>query len=233
VGQNTGVNVSTCSELTNVDTQISVYSGSCDALQCLVGSDDSACGLSSAALFFGEQDVTYHVRVHGYLDQKGEFGLTITEANIALASCEEMVSYMSDPYSGSVCECTASGNNAIMTCQDDCSYCSSDKSECATKATVSTIIATSANAAVTAKTATYSYTQGLEGVVVFGTTGCDSDGSCAACSVSINGEQCNSCTPSQCSGSYPSFDIDCSNVDPSAVLVSLCDFPTRKLLVQL
>jgi hypothetical protein len=220
--------LSTCSDgtTTNFDTQISVYAGSCDALQCLTGNDDSLCGLSSAALFFGEQDVTYHVRVHGFDQSTGDFGLTVEEANIAVVKCEEMV--WNDPYTGSVCECTASGQDAVMTCHDDCSYCNSDKSVCATKTTLSTFT-TTASAALTAKSATYTYTEGLEGVLVFDTTDCDEEGSCSACSVSYNGEQCNSCTPTQCGSTddwtYPSFEIDCANVDPSASF-NLCDTPT-------
>jgi hypothetical protein len=223
VGTNTGIKVSTCDDKTNFDTQISVYSGSCGALQCLAGNDDSACGLSSAALFFGAQDVTYHVRVHGYSDQKGDFGLTIEEANIALATCEEMTMYMDNPLSGAVCECTESGKDAVMTCSDDCSYCNADKSVCATKTTESTLTS-SLNSNVTAKSATYTYTQGLDGILVFDTTGCGMDDTCSGCSVTFNGAQCNSCTPSQCSGGFPSFDIDCANVDPNAI-VSLCDSP--------
>jgi hypothetical protein len=229
VGQNAGVTLSTCSdESTNFDTQISVYTGTCDALVCLTGNDDSMCGVSSAARFFGEQDVTYHVRVHGYDQQKGDFGMTVEETNIAVATCEEMMSYgYNDPYTGATCECTASGQDAVMTCQDDCSYCNADKSVCSTKTTASTFT-TSASAAVTAKSATYTYTEGLNGILVFDTTECDEEGRCSACSVSYKGVQCNSCTPTECGGdddwNYPSFDIDCANVDPSASF-NLCETP--------
>jgi hypothetical protein len=223
--------VSTCTEMTNFDTQLSVYSGSCDTLQCIAGNDDSACGASSTVRFFGAQGVTYHIRVHGFLEKKGEFGLTIEETNVALVACDEMKYYMDDPYTGSACECTANGQDAVLTCQDLCSYCNTDQSVCATKATVSAITA-SLQSSVTSKSATYTYTKGLDGVLEFETTGCSTEsgvgggGGCSACTVSFNGEQCNSCTPTQCGEaySYPSFDIDCSNIDPKAV-IRLCDAP--------
>jgi hypothetical protein len=78
VGQNARVTLSTCSgNITNFDTQISVYTGSCNALQCLTENDDAKCGLSSTALFIGKQNVTYYVRVHGLIQEKGDFGLTV------------------------------------------------------------------------------------------------------------------------------------------------------------
>ena len=40
VGSGIGITATTCVEETDFDTQISVYTGSCDALQCLVGNDD-------------------------------------------------------------------------------------------------------------------------------------------------------------------------------------------------
>jgi hypothetical protein len=162
VGTNTGIKVST--EKTNFETLISVYSGSCDALQCLTWQDHPMGGSSSTTIFYGAQDVTDHARVHGNDDQKGDFGLTIEETNIALGICEEMIMYMNNPLSGVECECTESGNDAVMTCNKVCSYFSTDKSVCAKKTTVSTLT-TSLNAAVTAKSATYSYTQGLEGIL--------------------------------------------------------------------
>jgi hypothetical protein len=89
IGQNARVTVSTCSDnnITNFDTVISVYTGSsCDALQCLTGDDDSACDdaleVSSTARFFGQQFVTYYVRVHGYAQSEGDFELTVEESEI-------------------------------------------------------------------------------------------------------------------------------------------------------
>jgi hypothetical protein len=211
-----------------LDSQLSVYTGSCDALQCLVGNDDfGACSpdfyLSSTALFFGEQDVMYHVRVHGYDQQKGDFALTVEEVNIALPVCEKLKLDADNPYSGTLCGCTEDGQDAVLSCSDECSYCNADKSVCATKTTVSSITA-SFRTGVSAKSATYTYTQGVEGVLLIETTECYSDGNCSACSVAFNGEQCNSCTPSQCSGGDSSFDIDCTNIDPNTAF-SFCDSP--------
>jgi hypothetical protein len=73
---------------------------------------------------------------------------------------------------------------------------------------------------------TYTYTKGFDGVLEFETTGCDDMTFCSACSVSFQGEPCNSCTPIRCTGSsYPSFEMDCSNIHPNAV-ISLCHPPT-------
>jgi hypothetical protein len=87
------VTLSTCSggNTTNFDTQISVFTGSCDNLQCLVGNDDDAdcagiCSLTwcttftSTVRFIGELNVTYYVRVHGH-DVRGDFGLTVEESD--------------------------------------------------------------------------------------------------------------------------------------------------------
>jgi hypothetical protein len=206
--------------MTNFNAQVTVYSGSCDTLQCIAWNE------YGTTEFFGGQGVTYHIRVHG--QQKGEFGLSIKQANVALAYCEEMKHYMTfDPYIGSACECTANGQDAVLTCQDDCSYCNADKSVCATKATLSAITA-SLQPGVTAMSTSYTYTKGLEGLLELETTECNIDGIvCSACSVSFKGEQCNSCTPTQCDRGMgiPSFDIDCSNIDPNAV-ISLCDSPS-------
>jgi hypothetical protein len=68
--------VSTCSFLTNFDTRISIYEGDCENLICITGNDnDEACEnpTSSSAIWFGEQDVTYYILVHGA--ETGQFAL--------------------------------------------------------------------------------------------------------------------------------------------------------------
>jgi hypothetical protein len=152
----------------------------------------------------------------------------VKQVNIAMPVCEALKLDLDNPYSGTVCECSKGTNDqdAVLSCSDECSYCSADKSVCATKTTVSNITASSVRTGVSAKSKTYTYTQGMEGVLVFETTECDSSGNCSACSVAFNGKPCNSCTPNQCSGGvdFPSFDIDCTNIDPSTAF-SLCDSP--------
>lgn len=49
---------STCGNQTNFDTQISVFSGSCESLQCVDG-NDQACGDQSSISWFSEPGVTY------------------------------------------------------------------------------------------------------------------------------------------------------------------------------
>jgi hypothetical protein len=221
IGNNTGVRVSTCSNETNFDSQLSVYGGSCDALQCVASNDDSDnCGASSTVHFFGEQDVMYHVRVHGYDTQKGDFALTVEQLNIALLTCEDLGQYAAHSESGKVCECTEHGLDATLTCHDECSYCNTDKTTCATKTTASTITSAAFQQGATAKVSTYTYTKGLmmDDVVKFETTECDIGERCSACRVIYNDEECNSCTPSfNNEGGYNSIDVDCGNIDPHAI----------------
>jgi hypothetical protein len=80
--------VSTCSDNTNFETVISVYKGSsCDALDCLTGATASWCDWlnfiadSSTVGFFGQQNVTYYVRVHGSDQSEGDFELTVEESD--------------------------------------------------------------------------------------------------------------------------------------------------------
>jgi hypothetical protein len=230
VGQGAGVRVSTCNAVSDFDTQISVYAGTCDALQCAAGNDDDIfCGASSGfstVIFFGEQDVLYHVRVHGFGGRVGNFGLTMEEVNAALASCEEAVfesNLFTDPLTGTVCECEESGPDAILTCRDECSFCSLDKDVCSTRTSTSEIeIASGVEAVFVATSVTHEYTQGLEGIVVFETSGCGIDEVCSACRVLVDDVACNSCELSVCTNFEQGFDIDCVNVDPNAAFSS-CD----------
>jgi hypothetical protein len=66
----------TCSGLTNHDSEIAVYRGDCDSLQCLESNDDS-CGQASAVTWQTIQGETYLIRVNGYGSDVGNFGLTI------------------------------------------------------------------------------------------------------------------------------------------------------------
>ena len=72
VGGGRDVAVSTCSEETQFDTKIAIYSGNCDgddsgndvsnSLTC-VAEDDDSCGIASTVTWFAEQDTLYYILV--------------------------------------------------------------------------------------------------------------------------------------------------------------------------
>ncbi len=77
-GTGEDVTLSTCAG-TSYDTKLSVFSGPCNALQCVAGSDDAPnCpGNTSSATFHTSAGTEYHVLVHGYNDSQGEFTLAM------------------------------------------------------------------------------------------------------------------------------------------------------------
>ena len=81
-GEGDPIKASTCSPKTNFNTKISVFSGSCDALECVGESiDDPECHFDEISAhsitWFGEEGVEYYVRVHGVDEEVGDFGLRI------------------------------------------------------------------------------------------------------------------------------------------------------------
>lgn len=67
--------LSTCSNV-SYDSKINVYSGSCDALTCVAGNDDTpGAGTCSTVSFDTEAGVLYHVLVQGYNGATGSFDL--------------------------------------------------------------------------------------------------------------------------------------------------------------
>jgi hypothetical protein len=61
------------------DTRIRVYTGACDALECVGGNDD-ACGLQSSITVDAVAGTEYLVLVHGFGTASGNFTLTVTAA---------------------------------------------------------------------------------------------------------------------------------------------------------
>lgn len=63
------------------DTQLSVFrGGDCADLVCVGGNDDGgkSCGMGSSFVFSSEEDITYHILVHGYnKDGSGNFNLEL------------------------------------------------------------------------------------------------------------------------------------------------------------
>lgn len=93
------------------DTQLSVFTGSCAALTCLVLNDDFAgCGLTSQVSFPTTTGVTYYIRVHGFGTSSGTFTLA--------ATC--FTPPANDPCSGAipvVCGQTVTGNTSGATAE--------------------------------------------------------------------------------------------------------------------
>jgi len=76
---------SLCHPDTDYDTKISVFTGSCDALECIDGNDDlgAACDLSTLRSGFDIPTVAgreHWILVHGFSAATGNFTLTLTQA---------------------------------------------------------------------------------------------------------------------------------------------------------
>ncbi|MCB0554901.1 MAG: S8 family serine peptidase [Phaeodactylibacter sp.] len=82
MGDGATVTASTCSPDTDYDTQLAVFSGSCDNLICEAGNDDddncTAEGLLSTVQFFAESGIEYLIYVTGYSDASGSFSLQVS-----------------------------------------------------------------------------------------------------------------------------------------------------------
>jgi hypothetical protein len=62
---------------TDFDSKISVYSGSCAALVCVDGNDDS-CGLQSEISFASDGNTKYYILIHSFGGATGNFTLDVT-----------------------------------------------------------------------------------------------------------------------------------------------------------
>lgn len=78
VGAGQSVTVSTDNANTNFDTEINIYTGSCGALSCVGGDDDSGSGTTSSYTFTATNGVTYYVYVDGKGTAQGQFGISLT-----------------------------------------------------------------------------------------------------------------------------------------------------------
>jgi hypothetical protein len=64
----------------NMDTQLTVFSGSCGELQCIGSNDDDdseVCSLKSTVSFFAAEGTRYYILVHGYRGVTGSFALQV------------------------------------------------------------------------------------------------------------------------------------------------------------
>ncbi|NNC95989.1 MAG: T9SS type A sorting domain-containing protein [Chitinophagales bacterium] len=71
------VTVNTCGGITNYDTKMHVYSGSCGSLICVTGNDDN-CGLKSSVTWTSVPGTDYFIRVSGYSNNTGNFSLNVS-----------------------------------------------------------------------------------------------------------------------------------------------------------
>ena len=220
-----GILASTCTNETDFDTQISVYTGSCEALRCVGGNDDSeTCdidGRFSTIGFFAEQDVTYYVRVHGFSDDSGTAGVTFSNGNVAVLACEDFKSTLFSPVAETQCVCEGQGENAVLSCSDECSYCNTNNDVCASRSIEFEIDATAVkdfpfDASFTSVVTTFEYIEGTQGEVVFETADCDSSGACSTCRMIVDNIACNSCSPLDCTSGDYGYELNCTNIEANA-----------------
>jgi hypothetical protein len=77
-GDGDQVTLTTC-PTPSFDTKLNIYSGSCGALTCVIGNDDTpGVGTCSTVSFDTESGTTYHVLVQGYDGETGTFDLVRT-----------------------------------------------------------------------------------------------------------------------------------------------------------
>ena len=67
----------TCSDNTDYDTKLSVYTGSCGDFTCVVGNDDDCPNFQSSVEFVSDGNTTFYILVHGWNTSVGSFELTM------------------------------------------------------------------------------------------------------------------------------------------------------------
>lgn len=71
------VTVSLCSPNTDYDSKLSVFTGACDSLVCVDGSDDF-CDFSAQVTFMSDSGKSYFFYVHGFQSDVGNFDISVT-----------------------------------------------------------------------------------------------------------------------------------------------------------
>jgi len=67
----------TCSDDTDYDTKLSVYTGECGDFTCVVGNDDDCPNFQSSVEFISDGNTTFYILVHGWNTSVGNFELTM------------------------------------------------------------------------------------------------------------------------------------------------------------
>ena len=228
-GTGKGILASTCSDNNfEFDSQLSIYSGSCEDLTCVAFNDDTPredCpfGHHSSVAWFGEEGVVYHIKVHGYSLSRGEFEFYVKEVDWAIESCASKKA--SGEFSGFDETSTVSCNCAVafedsqeLSCMSTCVYCHSEGEVCATQSSGGIY---DPNEPFHTSYVEYKYTEGRNEVIRMNDFGCDSSG-CTTCRVAVDGKRCNSCQNVDCTDQFGNIigrgrKVDCSNVEPNAV----------------
>jgi Secretion system C-terminal sorting domain len=135
------ITLSTCGSTTNFDTYLSVFTGTCGALTCVISNDDGCNNFASSVTFNALANTTYYVRVGGFASMSGTYALTATCANNN-SGCTDPNASNYDPTANAndgSCEydgCTdiiATNYNPQATNDDgSCTYCNGDSSIVAT-----------------------------------------------------------------------------------------------------
>lgn len=81
------ITATTCGDVRDFDTRLSVFRGSCNLLECLTGNDDSGresggCGLGSTVTWSSTEGEPVYILVHGWGATVGNFELSVTEQQI-------------------------------------------------------------------------------------------------------------------------------------------------------
>ncbi|MGB3548312.1 MAG: PPC domain-containing protein, partial [Saprospiraceae bacterium] len=77
IGAGSEITLSTANAGTNFDTELNLYSGTCDALVCEDSDDDGGTGTTSVITFTAVENVTYYVYVDGSSTSRGNFELSL------------------------------------------------------------------------------------------------------------------------------------------------------------
>lgn len=231
VGTGTGLMASTCGPDTNFDTVISVYSGSCGDLSCVANNDDSdSCegDGQSTVEWLGEEGVVYQIRVQGFDNKRGNFGLAVNESDIAEDVCAfaaQTFESQSDPISGTACSCEDMGDGSqTLSCIDACDHCNSVGDTCVSKSSGGIF---DSKSAFHTHSITYEYTVGRSNLVVIEEANCTNAVNCETCQVWVDGQECNSCEYVECLDPFgmtigEGKSVECGNFEPEASF-NTCD----------
>lgn len=77
IGDGRSLSASLCGNSTNFDTQIRIYGGECNSLQC-VGFNDDSCGTKSEFTWMSEEGIQYYIHISGFEGQVGDFDLLVS-----------------------------------------------------------------------------------------------------------------------------------------------------------
>ncbi len=103
------------------DTKISVYCADCDEALCVGGNDDSCSGgtsgLRSTVTWCSQAGATYHILVHGFGGQTGDFDLSVFESG---GSCQPDVDCLPPVPEGACCTCLNAPFNCSTQTVDQC-----------------------------------------------------------------------------------------------------------------